>query len=214
MKAFIFDFDGVVVDSERHWDSDVLPLYQSFIPGFTAEHDRELKGRSVVDLYDWLSQRFEVLISKEEYHAKINRFAEEIYSTRVQLIPGFSSLVTRIRQMSVPTSVASSGTHKWIDIACEKLGITECFDAIVTAEDVGIGKPDPAVYREAAMQLQVPPADCVALEDSTNGIQSAKAAGMYCIAIRHTWGHAQDLSAADKVVDHYDELDSATLEAL
>lgn len=206
MKAFIFDFDGVIIDSERHWDRDAYDVYHSFIPTFTREDDADLKGRNMHDIYKMLVEKFGITLTKDEYMEIIDRYASSVYREKSQLIPGVQDLIRRLQDAHVPMAIASSGERTWINIALERLNMANVFPLIVMAADVGIGKPDPAVYLEAARRLEVEPKDCIALEDSTNGVASAKAAGMTCIAITHPWGYTQNLSRADMIVKSMDEI--------
>jgi beta-phosphoglucomutase len=215
MRAIIFDFDGVIVDSETYWDAETIHVYQQMFLDWTDADDRRLKGRNVHDIYDMLAGEYGFTMPKEEYMRRLNAFALGIYETRTQLLDGVTELVKLVKGRGLPSAIASSSEREWIDIALKRLGMVGVFQPIVTARDVGIGKPDPAVYLEAARRLGVPPADCLAIEDSPNGIKAAKAAGMYCIGLRHLDGKYPDpLSEADKVVTSLREIDDALLERL
>jgi len=212
MKAFIFDFDGVIIDSERHWDNDAYDVYHSFIPTFTRKDDADLKGRNMHDIYAMLVQKFGLTLTKDEYMKIIDRYASTVYREKAVLIPGVQALIKRLQDAHIPIAIASSGELTWINIALERLNMRGVFPLIVMAADVGVGKPDPAVYLETARRMGVKPEECIALEDSTNGIKSATAAGITCIAIKHPWGYPQDLSQADRIVESMDEVTMELLE--
>ncbi len=211
MKAFIFDFDGVIVDSELHWDKDAYDVYKSIVPSFTREDDRNLKGRSLVEIYGILVSDFGATIGKNEYFAIVDRYAQTLYGEKAKLLPGIRELIARLDKLSIPIAIASSGERRWIDLILEREDLKKHFQHIVMATDVGIGKPDPAVYLEAAKRLGHVPDDCVAYEDSTNGLRASTSAGMFSIAIKHPWGYVQDLSLANIVVESHDELTEETL---
>lgn len=206
MQAFIFDFDGVIVDSELHWDNDAIQLYQSLLPNFTRKDDAKLKGRNVRDIYRSLVQDYGAAFSWEEYMESMNVYARTMYAEKAQLIPGILALIDRLQERSIPLALASSSEREWIEIAIKRLDLTYIFTHIVTATDVGIGKPDPAVYLEAARLLKQEPTACIALEDSTHGITAAKSARMKCIGLSHPWGYVQDLTAADTIVEKIDDI--------
>lgn len=214
MKAFIFDFDGVVVDSEYHWDKHSLPTYKALVPAYDEAYDKQLKGRNTHDIYDMLIRDFGVTFTKEEYMAHVSKLTNQIYGELTKLLPGIEALVERLRAMHIPIAIASSGEREWIEAALKRLKMEGVFSPIVTAVDVGIGKPDPAVYLEAARLLNVDPKECVALEDSENGVLSAKAAGMYCIGLHHQEGYSQDLKNADKEIQLLEELSEDVLHSL
>lgn len=205
--AVIFDFDGVVVDSELYWDAGTVDVYREMVPTWTEEDDRTLKGRNVHDIYEMLVRDHGATFDKQRYLDHIDAFATSIYAEKTQPMDGLLDLVDRIAAARIPIAIASSSERRWIDLALARLRIEEVFPVIVTARDVGRGKPDPAVYLEAARRLGVDPAACAAIEDSTNGILSAKAAGMTCIGLLHMGGaYAQDLSQADIIVDGLREI--------
>lgn len=214
MKAFIFDFDGVVVDSEYHWDKHSLPTYKALVPAYDEAYDMQLKGRNTHDIYNMLVRDFGVTFTKEEYMAHIGQLTNQIYGELTKLLPGIESLVARLRAMNIPTAIASSGEREWIEAALKRLKMEQVFSPIVTAVDVGIGKPDPAVYLEAARLLNVDPTECVALEDSENGVLSAKAAGMYCIGLHHQEGYMQNLDNADVQIQLLEEITEEMLFSL
>jgi HAD superfamily hydrolase (TIGR01509 family) len=214
MKAIIFDFDGVIADSEYHWDRHSLNVYRSFVPGFTKDDDMKLKGRSTADIYDMLVRNYGFSMTKEEYLEIIGEFAHKVYLEWTLPLPGVVELIRRLVQRGIPLGIASSSRHKWIDTALERFDLTHIFNPIVTAEDVGVGKPNPAVYAEAARLIGFDPGDCIAIEDSTNGLRSAKGAGMKCIGLHHTEGYIQDLKEADLVIEHFDELTDDVLNGL
>lgn len=213
MKAFIFDFDGVIVDSEYYWDSIAFDAYREIVPSFTREDEKKLKGRNARDIHKWLVADFNLEMTLQEYTAYIEDTAAIIYG-KCQPLPGVFDLVTRLREMNIPMGIASSSERKWIEPVIERIGLGGEFSPIVMAADAGIGKPDPAVYLLAAKKMNVDPSECVAIEDSTNGIRSAKSAGMTCIALKHLEGYEQDLSEADIIVRSFDELTTEVLGTL
>lgn len=214
MKAFIFDFDGVIVDSELYWDKYSLEMNQKIMPAFDEEYDKQLKGRNMHDVYEMLVRDLGLQYSKEEYITHMRTLTDRIYGELAAVLPGIESLVNLLQSKNIPTAIASSGERAWIEGALKRLHLENVFSPIVTAVDVGIGKPDPAVYLEAARILNVLPAECVALEDSQNGVRSAKAAGMYCIGLHHEAGYRQNLDEADRQIRKVEELTEDILKDL
>lgn len=214
MKAFIFDFDGVIVDSEIYWDRHTLSVYREMIPSFNREDDKKLKGRSIHDIYPMLVQDYGMALSKEEYMEHIRALTDKIYGEECALLPGLKELVARLHAGNVPTGIASSSQRDWIASTLKRLEYEDMFTPVVTAADVGVGKPNPAVYLEAARQMQAVPAECIAIEDSFNGVKAAKDAGMICIGVHHEEGYPQDLSQADIEINSLTEIDDKMLERL
>ena len=122
---------------------------------------------------------------------------------QVQGRPGAIELVERLRGR-VPMALASNSSRQLVSTALATAGLTDAFDAIITADDVVAAKPAPDVYLLACERLGVAPEDSLALEDSPSGIAAAKAAGLACIAVPQF--AETDVSAADRVIDSLEEL--------
>ncbi len=217
MNAFIFDFDGVIVDSERHWralgDGE---LYPALIPGWTHADGARMMGKSIQAGYDLLVQEYGLQMPFEEYANRVHQLTNSIYyQSKLQLLPGLIDLIHRIEQLEWHIGIASSGSRAWITTILEKFQLTKHFPVIVDSADVhGHAKPLPDIYVLAAEKLHVDPTACIALEDSRNGVISAKAAGMYTIGVRTDMSVEQDLSQADRIVRHYDELTTEVLKKI
>ncbi len=120
--------------------------------------------------------------------------------------PGFHELVNRLAQAGMRLALASNSDRIHVDRVVDQLGIRGFFDLIVTGDQVPQGKPGPDIYLLAVSQLNVLPRECVALEDSQPGIESAKAAGLYCIAVPTLFTRHQDLSRADLIGSFLEEI--------
>ena len=133
-----------------------------------------------------------------------------------RLIEGIDALMSRLETLNIPMGIATASRSHWLEAALKRHGIEHRFAAVTTADDVTEGKPSPQVYLVTAKKLGVAPSDCVALEDSFQGLSSAKAALMYCIGLK-TEGHLhrnENLSQADKLIDHPDRLTMEVLRSL
>jgi HAD superfamily hydrolase (TIGR01509 family) len=208
LAAVIFDFDGVVLDSET-------PEYESH---------RRIYARCGVELSveEWCGaiglwteghddRRFEMLCerspqapAREAYHEERRRIFAELVPA--EPMPGIRELLLALHDADVPTAIASTAPSRWVVPAAERIGVRPLFRAIVTGEEVARRKPAPDVYLEAARRLDADPARSVAIEDSRPGIAAARAAGMLTIAIPHRLTASHDLSAADVSVAHAGEL--------
>ncbi|MBD0305674.1 MAG: HAD-IA family hydrolase, partial [Nitrospiraceae bacterium] len=147
-------------------------------------------------------------------HGVAHRVAA-VYKQRLPLLEGAVEAVKQLAERW-PLAVASSSNRLVIDLALELAGLTECFVVTVSSEEVPYGKPQPDVYLEAARRLGVAVMRCVAIEDSQNGILSAKAAGMLVIAVpnRRYPPSPQTLGVAALVLDSLTQLTSGTIESL
>jgi beta-phosphoglucomutase family hydrolase len=204
MKAVIFDMDGTVVDTTRieydAWkqmfdEQHVDFPYEEYIQVLGAKGSEIVKER--MDIGD--DQVEELLHQKEEY------FKQLVEENGLQLIPDVEKVLQEIRRLDLKMALATGSSQEKLDFILERLQIRHYFDAFVTADDVKNGKPDPEVFLKAAQKLEVPPHECIVMEDASNGVEAAKNANMTCIAITSTRGK-ESLQKADLVIKHYQEL--------
>lgn len=208
MDAIIFDMDGVIVDSEIHWKTTEGFFLQSLIPGWTTDDQDRIIGLGVLDVYRLLVDTYHMQKTQDEFLAIYQEMANEIYGQKVSLIEGFSELLTALNAHHIPIALASSSPTSWINIMLERFRLRESFQVVVSADELdGQGKPSPAIYLYTARCLGVFPERCIAVEDSKNGVLSAKNAQMFCVGFRNGFNDEQDLSRADVIIHHFAEFD-------
>lgn len=210
--AVIFDMDGVLVDSadahRRAWQQ----LGDEIGTPFTAERFRQTFGmRNASIIPAWLgevsTQRLAELGDRKEalYRSLVRQGAARIY----RRIP---ELFAELHQHGAGLAIASSGPRANIDLLVEVMGAHGLIDAIVAAEDVSRGKPDPEAFLKAAERLRVSPASSVVIEDSVHGIEAAKRAGMRAVAVLTSTPRDALLAAgADVVIDEVGDAHPAVL---
>jgi HAD superfamily hydrolase (TIGR01509 family) len=207
IDAVVFDLDGVIVDSERVWD-DVRERYTREAGGtYTASATRDMMGMSSVEWSRYMHDALGVPGTPEEINAEVVRRMLVRYGEAPPLIPGAAEAVQECA-VRWPLAVASSSNPELIEVVLERAGIRELFRAVVSSQEVPRGKPAPDVYLEAAQRLGIDAARCAAVEDSHNGIRSAKAAGMRVVAVpnAHFPPDAESLALADVVVQSVAEV--------
>ena len=214
IEAVVFDLDGVVVDSEQVWD-DVRERLAHERGG--AWHDRaqaDMMGMSSPEWSRYMHARIGVPESPEEINDEVVARMLERYRTSLPLIDGAVDAVRRLAQ-EFPLGVASSSNRSLIEVVLEQAEIADQFAAVVSSEEVARGKPAPDVYLEAARRLGVDPSQCAAIEDSSNGIRAAHAAGMRVVAVpnAHYPPHEDALALANAVVASADDLKPELLRA-
>jgi HAD superfamily hydrolase (TIGR01509 family) len=201
LKAFIFDMDGVIIDSEPiHFDIDVKTM-SYFGAAITPHELEEFVGMTNPEMWKNLKQRFNLTqtvtdIIQHQLSLKI----DTIRTIEIDPIDGIYELILELKKHNIKLGIASSSPIQFINEVILKFKLMDHFDCIVSGEEVAKGKPEPDVYLEAARLLRVDPAACIVLEDSRNGIQSAKSAGMKCIGFINKNSGNQDLSQADVIV--------------
>ncbi|MGN9841462.1 HAD family hydrolase [Nonomuraea sp. H19] len=183
MEACVFDLDGVLVDSE--------PVWEEVRRAFVAEHggtwqpdtQTRLMGMSTAEWAAYLHELGVGMPPGEIARDVVDQMAAR-YRDEVPLMPGAVEAVRRLSGQ-VALGLASSSPRRLIDVVLDAAELKECFAATVSTEEVARGKPAPDGYLEAARRMSLDPQGCVAVEDSSNGLRSAHAAGMRVIAVPH-----------------------------
>ncbi len=182
LAAVIFDLDGVLIDSEPVWEQVRRGFVQERRGRWPADAQTRLLGMSTAEWARYLSADLGVGLSADEVaDMVIDRMAAR-YADSLPLIPGADEALRRL-SARWPLALASSSPRRLIDSVLAAAGWAELFDATVSTDEVGRGKPAPDVYLEVAGRLGRIASACVAVEDSSNGLRSAAAAGMLVIAI-------------------------------
>jgi HAD superfamily hydrolase (TIGR01509 family) len=212
-QAVIFDLDGVLIDSEPVWEEVRRDYVARHHGRWQPDSQDRLMGMSTPEWAAYLSGELGVERPPEAVATEVVELMEQRYSERLPLLPGAVEAVRRLAARW-PLGLASSSPPRLIDLALRLAGVDELFGVRVSTEEVGRGKPAPDVYLEAAARLGQPPAACVAVEDSSNGVRSAAAAGMRVVAVpRERYPLAADAkAAAGALLGDLDELTVAVVE--
>lgn len=208
LRALVFDFDGLVLDTET-------PEFVAWQEVF-AQHGVSLVAADWAHVIGSLDHGWDAAteitratgqaVDRDELRGRWRARHSELLAKET-LRPGVAELIRLARTRGLGLAVASSSKRWWVQGHLERLGIFESFDAVATGDEVERTKPDPAVYALAVSRLGIPPAACLALEDSPNGIRAAQAAGLRCVAVPNDVSRHLDVSAADLVLDSLAGLD-------
>jgi HAD superfamily hydrolase (TIGR01509 family) len=202
IEAVVFDLDGVLLDSEQVWDSAREQLAKERGGRWHDRAQRDMMGMSSPEWSRYMHETIGLPEPPEQINREVVERLIASYRDHLPAIPGAREAVQRLAARW-PLGLASSSNRELIDLALELLGVRDLFKATVSSEEVAHGKPAPDVYLEAARRLGVDPTRTAAIEDSRNGILSAKAAGMRVIAIPnpHFPPDERALEQADLVLD-------------
>jgi HAD superfamily hydrolase (TIGR01509 family) len=213
IEAVVFDLDGVLLDSEQVWDEVREALVKERGGRWHEQAQTEMMGMSSVEWSRYMHDELDLPEPPEEISAEVVRRLDEVYRKRLPLIDGAREAVERLAARW-PLGLASSSNREVIDLVLDLSGLARYFRVTVSSEEVPRGKPAPDVYLEAARSLGVPPERCAAVEDSHNGIRSAKAAGMRVIAIpnQHYPPGEEALALADVTLGSLAELTPSIVE--
>jgi len=180
--AVIFDLDGVLMDSEQRWNGAKEALVRETGGRWRDEAPSVMMGMSSTEWAAYLRDALGVPMDVEAISRDVVRRMEEGYRRSLPLLPGAADAVRALAERW-PLGLASSSNREIIDLVLELAGFGDAFRVTVSSEEVERGKPAPDVYLQAARGLDVEPARCVAIEDSSNGLRAAHAAGMAVIAV-------------------------------
>jgi len=208
ITAFIFDMDGVIIDSEPiHFDVDIQTM-NYLGANISKEELEKYVGMTNPEMWNLIKYEYSVVQSVSEIiDYQLTTKINIIKSIDLEPIAGIREFLFELKKHNIPIGLASSSPRKFIEEVLSKFNITEYFDCIVSGEEVNKGKPAPDVYLEAANILGVDPKYCYVLEDSKNGVAAAKAAGMKCIGFINQNSGNQDLSKADYIIKWIKEID-------
>lgn len=211
-KAVIFDMDGVVADSH--------PIHKMAWKEFLTEVGRQVSEEDL-DFVVEGRRRDEILrfflgdLTDQQvvdYGQRKDHLFQKA-SHQVQTLPGVVTLIQEMKRLGLPTALATSAGRPRTQLTLERLKLTTSFDVVVTGEDVELSKPHPAIFLVAAERLGVQPPHVLVVEDSTAGVQAAKAAGMKCLGIALEPGSTRLIDAgADYVCTGFEGLSVAWIE--
>ena len=207
IAAVVFDLDGVLLDSEQVWDEAREQLAEERGGRWHPQAQKDMMGMSSTEWSRYMHDTIGLPEPPEQINREVVERLSAIYREHLPALPGAREAVERLAARW-PLGLASSSNRELIDLALELLGVEHLFAATVSSEEVASGKPAPDVYLEAARRLGVDPAEAAAVEDSSNGILAAKAAGMRVVALpnRHFPPDPAALEQADAVLDSLGEL--------
>ena len=215
IEAVVFDLDGVIIDSEESWEEVRRAYAEEHGRKFLPDSQERMMGMSTGEWSRHLAVDVGIGLPPERVATDVLERMAVRYRAALPLVPGAVDAVRRLAAR-FPLALASSSARVLIDQVLESAGLTGAFRTTLSTEEVARGKPFPDVYLEAANRLGLPPAACAAVEDSSNGLRSAAAAGMVVIAVPHgVYPPAPDaLAAAALVINSPDELTVEAVENL
>lgn len=203
LNAIIFDFDGLILDTE----TPEVRVWQAIFRENGAEYPDSYWinsiGRGADQITETPVQLLERLTGRQVDHVSVLADYEVRRLGAIEAsdaLPGVQSLILEAKGAGIRLGVASSSKHAWVDRHLERLGLLQHFGSILCADDVEQAKPFPNLYLAACRVLSTPISECLAIEDSPNGIRAAKSAGLNCLAVPNPCTIQLSLSEADRVV--------------
>jgi len=207
----VFDFDGVVVNTERHhevcWqqvakERNQPMTHEQYVSGFGVKNERFIR-----EILAWTNDDEEIRRIAKRKEAIFQQHAEK---NSIDLIQGVQTFLLELEKEGIPCAIASSSILKNIEIVLEHSPVRRYFAEIVSGEDVAHGKPNPECFIRAAAKLKLPTERCVVFEDALLGVEAAKKAGCKVVAITTTFPKHEFAGlgfAMEKIVKDFEEID-------
>lgn len=201
-SAIIFDFDGVIIDSESI-------RYKTYKELFLKEYSVELPDKDVTFVGRTPSENMVYFLKMYNLKGNVNELMDKrkellnnVFSKKenIKPIPGLFGLLKQLQSNEIKLAIASSSSEEYVTNILKYLNLADTFDVVVTGDMVTKGKPDPEIFIKVVNMLNEKRESCVVIEDAINGIAAAKAAGIKVIAITSFFSR-EELSSADKIVD-------------
>lgn len=216
IKTVIFDMDGVIVDTEPVHHYAYNQHFKQLNIDVSPEMYATFTGNSTKNIFERLKVQFNLSDDVPTLvETKRNLFNEAFDNKEdLYLLDGVEDLIKDLHQNGIQLVLASSSATVTINKIFNRFGLHQYFTHIVSGEDFPKSKPHPAIFQHAAFLAETPVENCIVIEDSTNGIKAAKAAGIYCIGYDSFHSKMQDYSMADRVITNFVELSFETIQTI
>jgi HAD superfamily hydrolase (TIGR01509 family) len=197
IRAIVFDFDGLILDTEEPVYRSWLEVYQAHGEDLPFERWVQIVGSTTAGFHPQhhLEERLGRPLPKEVLDRRIDRRTEMVLAQKV--LPGVVRHIEEAKAMGLKLGVASSSTNEWVRGHLARIGILDRFDCMRCRDDVANAKPEPDLYIAVLDCLGVLASEAIAIEDSPNGVLAAKRAGLRCVAIPNSITAGLDLGQAD-----------------
>ena len=216
IETVIFDMDGVIVDTEPIHKYAYYQHFKQLNIDVTPEMYASFTGNSTKNIFERLKKEFSLTDDVQTLIETKRRFFNDAFDDKedLYLLHGVKDLIIELYSNGMQLILASSSAKVTINKIFSRFNLHQYFSYIVSGEDFPRSKPHPAIFLKAAFLAKTAIENCIIIEDSTNGIMAAKAAGISCIGYDSFHSKMQDYSRADKVIKEFKELSFKNIRAI
>lgn len=216
LKAVIFDMDGVIIDTEPLHQKAFYMMFNTFNLKISKELYQSFTGQSTISVCKNICTLFNLKIPPYELmKIKQDNFKGLFQNDRgLALIPGVLELIKNYHQNGLKLVLASSASMQTINSVFTRFDLDQYFIGKLSGADLKASKPHPEIFEKAALTSGYSKTECIVIEDSTNGIKAANAAGIYCVAFKSPNTLNQSYDTADKVISDFKEINYSKIQAL
>ncbi len=182
IEAIIFDMDGLLVDSEPTWDKARAAIAARVGKEWNKQDHFNVMGVSTAKWVEYMTERLDLTMSSEELQKEVLDQMAAMYAQKIPFRP-FAVEAVQWASAHYPTALASGSAQRLVDIVTQSPELQGCFQVVLSSDEIGVGKPDPAIYLETARRLGTAPEKCLCLEDSPLGVLAGRRANMVVINI-------------------------------
>lgn len=207
-NTIIFDMDGVIVDTEPLHKKAYYQHFEELGIDVDAELFSRFTGKSTRNVYQMIKEIFRIDTNVEELVSRKRALFYSLFDSdpALKLLDGVEVLINNLYSANFQLILASSAARSTIDRVFKRFNLFPFFSHLVSGEDFPESKPDPAIFIEAQRLSGNDRSNCIVIEDSTNGIQAANAAEIFCIGYKSENSKNQNYETADRVIHHFNEI--------
>lgn len=210
MKAYIFDFDGTLVDSMPTWSLKMIRILEHYGVSYPKDVIRRITPLGDIGTAKYFREELGVPATEEELYAQMDAYALPKYRDEIPIKAGVEAYLRGLKARGASLHVLTASPHKMVDPCLKRLGIFDLFENVWSSDDFGMTKSQPEIYKEAAKRIGVSVEEAMFFDDNIGALQTAKAAGMHTVGVYDPTGEdfmQQMKETAERYIMTFEEME-------